>query len=644
MFFCTAVLFSVPHAEVRMIEGHPALFIKGNAVPPFAYMSYFGETRHYREIAAAGIHLYCFPAYLGDRGINSASGIGPFRPPIMPEENRLDYSSIREDFRKILEADPRAMVIIRVHLDVPGWWDMKYPGESSLQADGTLERQSFSSPIWREHAGENLRSLVSWLLSSSYAEHLAGIHVAAGFTEEWFYHFSETFADRSPARRNAFRKWLKEEYRYDPSLLRKAWGDERVTFENAETADISGSVRNPVWRDPSREPEVMDAFRFHARTMADNIAFFCGIVKQSSGGRLLTGAFYGYHFYVTDSRRGHGALARLLECPDLDYLSSPNVYKREMGEDWAPMAAVQSVLLHGKLWMAENDTRTSLTTLLKDSRPEICPPGQYESAVWLGPPALESSAALLWANSARMLSYGYGGWWFDMWGGWFSDPMLLGVLETTNSLYGTASAPLVEEMSPHVCVLADEELHFLDAGFGAMTEKTLKNRYSLGKTGAPYDLYLRDDLEILPSSSYRVIWLMGFPTLTSGESARMRGWLESGKMVVWTDLKGTHIHRSPEKHAFHPGRFSWSAGELRSLWREAGVHLYLETDDICYAGRGWLGIHTVSGGKKGISLPFRARITDPLTGAVIAESDEFFEISIKPRSTRLFKVDFPGLE
>jgi len=77
--------------------------------------------------------------------------------------------------------------------------------------------------------------------------------------------------------------------------------------------------------------------------MVDNIAYFSKIVKEKSNGNLLTGAFYGYHYFVSDPRRGHGALAKLLECEYLDYLSSPNVYNRVPGEDWPPMAAVQSV-------------------------------------------------------------------------------------------------------------------------------------------------------------------------------------------------------------------------------------------------------------------------------------------------------------
>src|SRR3546814_14573835 len=76
---------------------------------------------------------------------------------------------------------------------------------------------------------------------------------------------------------------------------------------------------------------------------------------------------------MTDPRRGHGALATVLESPYLDYLSSPNDYRRRAGEDWPPMAAIKSVQLHGKPWLAENDTRTSITTLLKDRAPEIDP-------------------------------------------------------------------------------------------------------------------------------------------------------------------------------------------------------------------------------------------------------------------------------
>src|SRR5690606_9658397 len=230
----------------------------------------------------------------------------------------------------------------------------------------------------------------------------------------------------SPARKRHYQSLLRQKYNNDLPTLQKAWSDPNARFENAEPIDISGKKPGNAIRMTGINPQLDDTFEFHGQIMSDNIAYFAALVKNESQGRLLTGAFYGYHLFVHDPRRGHGSLGELLECPTIDYLSSPNDYRREAGLDWMPMAAIKSVQLHGKLWLAENDTRTSLTRLLRDVAPDINPAGDwYSSAVWKGPETLELSESFLWKNAGRMLAYGYGGWWFDMWGGWFSDPALL---------------------------------------------------------------------------------------------------------------------------------------------------------------------------------------------------------------------------
>jgi len=639
LFLITAALAG-PRAEIRGAEGNPALLIDGRPYPPVAYMSYLGETRFYREAAEAGIHLYCFPAYLGNRGINTSSGIGPFRPALWNGPEEFDFSSLEQDFSKILAADPEALVIIRIHLDVPEWWEARHPEECALLPGGKTARQSFSSRLWREDAGNALRTCIRWLLDSPFSRHLIGIHVAAGFTEEWFYHFTGSYHDLSPVRIEAFREWLRHKYHDRPGDLRQAWGRDKATFETALPADISGELRRREWRDPALEQDFLDTFSFHAETMADDIRHFCRIVKEASGRRLLTGAFYGYHFYVTDPRRGHGALETLLECPDLDYLSSPNVYDRIMGEDWPPMAAVQSIQLHGKLWMAENDTRTSLTTLLKDRRPAICPPGQYESGVWLGPRDIRTSVALLEKDLGRMLCYGYGGWWFDMWGGWFSDPALQEVLRKSVALTARYCGQEMNLPSPQVCVITDEKLLFRDASFGGLVGDIYSNRSSLGRSGSPYDLYLRCDSGRLPEGRpYRAIWLLGISELTPEETERFENWLSSGISVIWTGLDGTTIYpRSGVKIQF-PGRLKWSAEELRKLWKECGAHVYLDTDDVLYAGKGWMSIHTVPGGERNVQLPFPARVIDPLSGDLIAGPSSSFHLRLAPDSTTLLRIE-----
>lgn len=644
-FLLLLILFFIGHgsgiaqtkAEIKWTEGSPSLVIDGESYPPFAYMSYLGEEEYYREIAATGIHIYNIPAYLGEGGINTTSGIGPFRTPIWLGEGKYDFSGLVKDFEKIIAADPKAKVIIRFYLDPPEWFTQLYPEASAHLPDGTNFRQCFASEVWREKTGDVFRDCLDWLLGSQYSDYLAGIHVASGFTEEWFYH-PKQYQDQNPARLRAFRQWLKESYKNNDGLS-KAWNKGAVTFENAQLANIDEPAKNKEWRNPDRDRNYVDTYRFQAEVMVNNIAYFSKIVKEKSQGNLLTGAFYGYHYFVGDPRRGHGALAKLLDCPDLDYLSSPNVYNRVIGEDWPAMAAIRSVHLHGKLWLTENDTRTSKTTLLKDRSTGIAPFGQYESGVWLGPEDLDTSVSFLWKNAARMLAYGYGGWWFDMWGGWFSDPELLHVLEKTQEFHSKFTPSQGEKMKPQVGVVVDEELSFWDPTYGHLTENILSNRYPLAKTGTSYDLFLRTDLKSMPIPQYKVVWLMGLLELDSTEEANIKKWTGQGVTVLWTNGKGATIIYPNGEESFVDGKFKWSASELGRLWDKAGVHRYLDTEDVFYIGRNWMGIHTIMGGERTINFPFNAQVIDPLKHKILFEATRELKITLEPRSTVLLRVD-----
>lgn len=634
-FYCS-IAFAQNIAEIKSLEGVPALFINEKPYPPFAYMSYLGEKEYYEEIAATGVHLYCFPAFLGDRGINTESGIGPFRRPIWIGEDKYDFSSVIEDFEKIVQSDPKAKVIIRIHLDPPLWWEKMNPDASAHLANKATFRQSFYSNKWKNETAKVLQDFVQWLIHSSYSKHLIGIHVAAGATEEWFYHPPQ-YNDKNPVKLAKFRDWLKSKYGNDITALQNAWNDKSIVFETAKPGNVLEKNTNR-WRDPLYEQNMIDTYQFQAETLVDNISYFCKTVKESSNGGLLAGVFSGYHYFVSDPRRGHGALAKLLTCKYLDYISSPNVYHRVIGEDWAPMAAVQSVQLHGKLWLAENDTRTSITTLLKDRAPQIAPVGYYEDGVWLGPEDIKTSESFLWKNAGRMLAYGYGGWWFDMWGGWFSDPKLLNVIRSTNDFFMKFPQEQGTQMQAEVCVMVDEELSFWDASYGNLTERILSNRYSLAKTGAPYDLFLRTDLEKIPSNPYKVFWLKGFLRLSEKEKKKIQDWQKQGNTVIWTNSKGTTIFKNNQE-SFINNVFFLSDSQLRDLFKNAGVHVYSDSGDVFYVGRNWLCIHSIFGGMKKINLPFIAKITNPIDNKLLQNNTKIVEIDMESKSTVLLRID-----
>ncbi len=90
--------------------------------------------------------------------------------------------------------------------------------------------------------------------------------------------------------------------------------------------------------------------------------------------------------------------------------------------------------------------------MLKDRSQGIAPQGQYENGAWLGPKEMGTSVSFLWKNAGRMLAYGYGGWWFDMWGGWFSDPALLDVIEKTQKFHTEFLPQNKNKMLSQVCV------------------------------------------------------------------------------------------------------------------------------------------------------------------------------------------------
>ncbi len=629
---------SFPVVRTAVNNGTQQIHVNHQVLPPIAYMSYFGTPHLYRQVSQTGIHLYCFPLILGDRGVNTFSGIGPFRPCVWTAEDTLDMTTPLNDGRMILDADPDGWLIARINLDVPTWWENVHPEGCCQLSDGTTLRQSFYSNVWLNAAERVLRKVLAELASSELAARLAGIHLAAGRTSEWFYHFlpERGFEDENPERVIGFRAWLRQRYSTE-ELLRKAWREPSAAFDEVVPADIRGIERTNAWISSGEEQAVVDSLRFHSETMADCIARLCRVVKDATDRRLLTGAFYGYHVFLNDARWGHGALDRLLKCPDLDGLASPNDYRRVPGEDWPPMAAVDSVRMHGKLWFAENDTRTHRTTLLKDVAPHICPAGKYEDGVWLGPNDPWIAEQLLWKNAARMLACGYGGWWFDMWGGWFDDQSLLKVLTRHREL---ASLPLLDppQMRAQICVVIDETANFRDRSQGQMAQKIFRHRYAMARIGSPCAVILSSDMVELEPESYRCIWMLGARPNTAKLAREAEHLCGAPGKVMITDEFGTRSADGNTTLSLD-AELSETIDAMRSMAKAAGVHVYLETSDILYVGLGWLGVHAAEAGEKVIRLPVGVQVKDVIHDRYVADVAAEIRLNLKQHETALFRVE-----
>jgi hypothetical protein len=79
------------------------------------------------------------------------------------------------------------------------------------------------------------------------------------------------------------------------------------------------------------------------------------------------------------------------------------------------------------------------------------------------------------------------------------------------------------------------------------------------------------------------------------------------------------------------------ADVLRGAARYAGVHIYSDAGDVLYANRSFLGVHTLSGGKRVFKLPALAEsVFDAFGQRTIARAVTAFEVSLEPRSTELY--------
>jgi hypothetical protein len=348
-----------------------------------------------------------------------------------------------------------------------------------------------------------------------------------------------------------FRSWLKGSYKGNLRLFREAWSDPEVTFETAEIpADTEQfQAKHFTFRDPSQEQNVIDYYRCLADLCSDLVIDFCQTVKQTTEGRSLAGAFYGYLMelawnagffsegpdseYSTYQRSGHLGLQKVLNSPHVDFLVSPYSYGfRGIGGEGCSMLPSESLRLHDKIYLFEDDTRTHT-----DDHPA------YGRAM-----NLEETRAILRRNLAYVLTHGQGIWWLVNKGAVFTDsepaftPMLKQFKEIGEFALQTDRSPSAE-----VAVLLDDESFFYqtvknDLDFSLIFKQRLTG---LARMGAPFDVYLLEDFLAGKLRPYKLyIFLNAFRLADNRREALKKELRKEGRVAVWIYAPG-YIKDSP---------------------------------------------------------------------------------------------------
>ena len=367
------------------------LLLNGSQRENLAYITYLPDSGCFADFANAGYRLYSACAFFGSNKMNEHSGFDIPGKGIF-DGAEPDFSGFDSVMHQILKACPDAYIFPRVNVSAGRQWELEHPEE--LCYEGTTKfperkRLCFASELWAQTVETQLSALISHIESSDYGEHIVGYQIAGGNTEEWF-----AFNDR---------------------------GGKGKRSDEAFKAYVAAGGEDSE-----------EAYqRFLSQIVAERICRFASHIKKETQHRLVVGTFYGYTMEKYNRGGTHHALARVLQCPDVDFICSPVSYAqlRKTGRDQPYMLPLHSLKLHGKLYFAENDIRTHL------SRP-VCENPHYNTPIWFGP-SVEETLEILKLHFAKSLINGHALWWFDMWGGWYADPRYMDFMTQAQAMWAT---------------------------------------------------------------------------------------------------------------------------------------------------------------------------------------------------------------
>jgi beta-galactosidase len=538
--------------QLRQHNGRPTLFVNGQPRFPMAFASYFPQPFRYKQFGDHGVHVHFLCLPLGDKWISwSVRRVSNHMPGIWTGPDDLDFAAVDRKIGEILAADPQAYIILRVYCESPSWWDARHSEDVRTVAYGVPLRQSFSSARWRKDTAEVLARLVRYVSSAPYGDRVIGYMPTAGDTEE----VADTVSDLSPCAQQAFRHWIEARYANDADAVRRLFHCEPdaicvppIARRLQPSVPIVGLTAGDCgnFLDPQKSRLVIDYRQFESEKMADTVIGLCRAVKEASGGRLLCGAFYGYTRIFPDT--GHLALRRMLDSDVVDFISTPyssggRKYRLSLGySDFQNPTQVATLQKAGKLFYAETDTRTSVSRWISETRPEIDPDGEYKQEGWLGPPTIQDSLEVLKMVFAKILVTGVANWWFDLWGGWYDDPQILqlfGRMQTVREQSLRVSRKSVAQ----IAVLVDEKSYcympFSVAEHGGRFRWVAAQLGQFGRIGAPYDVYLLDDVKDLDLTPYRMVVLLNAFVLSDDQRRVIRTrCMADNRLLMWLYAPG----------------------------------------------------------------------------------------------------------
>ncbi len=540
-------------SSVENVNGSPAIVINGQPVSPVMYVRPEQESALpgcEETIVNSGIELYA-------TRLNSELEV------FWKDYDTFDFTEFDASVYDIMAVNGDAKIMLCITLWAPNWW-MKLPenqGELVIQNYRDKEQNtdsgysesskslgaSFSSVKFRSESSVALTKLINHVKAQTYYNKLFAFQICAGATYEWMVFQTgtlESSVDYSEASQKGFETYLRNKYKTQ-AALRSAWNDNTVTFASAK---IPTSVeRDPngqggaIFYDPQKDQKLIDFNLYLSDEGATTLLTYAEIVKTLTDNEKIVGAFNGYMWTQSGSDANgkiHSAFNRLLNSDYLDFFISPLAYsERYLGQASTFMPVIDSILAHGKMYIAEVDHRTSLESSYSSNQ-------DYDGSqgISTGKTYTTNDTVLQYRRDLiQCLTQGVGLWFFDMRGNWLGDDQFYQAIMDMKTEFDYSYSFTNRSVQNEVAVIVGEETYANTTFSGFNAVYHLNNylyrvqRTALNAMGTGYDVYSMSDLtDGVISDEYKVYIMLSPVEVTAEESKAIDTYLKKdGHTIVW---------------------------------------------------------------------------------------------------------------
>lgn len=659
--------------SVENRHGINGINIAGQYYSPLAFKSFRPNETNIREFYTAGVRLF----NVLSSGVISALGV-PYS--LYGEswigENTYDFTAIDRQMELFIRNAPDAYFAPMLDLNTRPWYLEKHPEQPN---SFLYLSQIAADEGYRKAAADYLKAAIAHC-EEKYGERIYGYFLLGGMTTEWF--SGQDQEAPHPIKNCAYRR------RYGEDLPTTA----QLTAPGG--VFLSAQEHN-VYQARRFHGELVTDTVLHFAQQAQAVlhhnklvGVYYGYLLELGGTRLFESGHLGYErlFLSPDI--------------DMISSPSAYGYRR-LTDPSALMVTQKTLQEHNKVYFLEFDHITHVAPRAVPLDPAHPDDGNGCMVEIPGADAKcrdETEALnLLYRDFLLCQSSGTALWWFDMFDGWFRSPGMLRAIRQMVDLDAMLSR-LDRRSAAEVAVIVSGEAMYRVRKTAGLASSCLSHiRRTLAEAGAPYDLYSAADITLPQMERYRFLLFVDAYDIPLPQRLAIERLQRAGKTMLWLyapdyatggrlepdaigALTGIAVRQQDTSHgglvwqgtvlpepkpagpyfcavggeviarfedgttavarrgsSLYAATVQLPAGLLRQLYREAGVRLYSETDQVyTYVNHAIIGVYNATEEAAELPVSAEGEWPDLLTGERFTAENGRLRLPPRPLRAYLF--------